>query len=234
MFGAPHDSQIKVPIAIFIFIGFYDLITSKTIPKNSLLSKPPISQAIPTLLMLSLPHLLYFFIWNWPKSFKSIAKSVSSDHPVDFMFKLVSLGKLIQFTTIFIWYLKSIKTSIFGRITEIVTLKSLGLLQLMAGIGLVFIGQFINSFVWKKLGIDGTCYGFKLGRPIEWVTGFPFNIGLRHPQYVASCLTLIGLTFLLIDKDSAQNGMIFIVSIWCGFYLLSAITEEISDMDKSK
>lgn len=28
-----------------------------------------------------------------------------------------------------------------------------------------------------------------MGKPVAWVEGFPFNLGLRHPQYVGNQLT---------------------------------------------
>ena len=36
-------------------------------------------------------------------------------------------------------------------------------------------GQVLNAAVYRKLGKAGVYYGFKLGRPIPWETGFPFN-----------------------------------------------------------
>ena len=40
-------------------------------------------------------------------------------------------------------------------------------------------------------------YGFKLGRPVGWATGFPFNAGFRHPQYVGSIVSQLGILLLL-------------------------------------
>ena len=36
----------------------------------------------------------------------------------------------------------------------------------------------------------------KLGRPVPWCDGFPFNLGFRHPQYVGGLLTQLGLLAL--------------------------------------
>ena len=218
----------------FLAFGCHELLQSEKIPMSSLLSIPEMSTALPALFFLLLPHILYYYIWNWPKSYSKLVAKVSKQHPVDFMLTLVKIGKVIQFSSFLIWYSNAIETSFGTRIIEIFTLKSLTIVQFICGIYLMVIGQFINTYVWKKLGVDGACYGFKLGRPIEWVTGFPFNLGLRHPQYVATFLTICGVTFLLIDKASAENGIVVFVLIWNSYNIFTGWSEQISDQDLKK
>jgi hypothetical protein len=49
-----------------------------------------------------------------------------------------------------------------------------------------------RSFVcFGRTGKNGVYYGVKLGRPIPWYTGFPFNC-VPHPQYLGCILSIWG------------------------------------------
>ena len=228
-----YATPLNASICLSLLMGLYELLRSKSIPRSSLFKLPDRKKSLPLLPILALPHFLYFFIWTWPETFSHLTAKVSSKHPVDFMLSLVTLCKFIQFTSFFTWYVRSLDISLLSRIRQIFFLETSSLLQLVSGAYLIFIGQLLNWFVWKKLGVAGTCYGFKLGRPIEWVTGFPFDLGLRHPQYVAAVLTICGMALITINKSTAKNGMLAIVAVWTSYYIFTAINEEISDMDKN-
>lgn len=42
---------------------------------------------------------------------------------------------------------------------------------------------------------------------MPWCHGFPFNTGLRHPQYLGVVLTLYGALPLLMSKELLQLGL---------------------------
>ena len=67
-------------------------------------------------------------------------------------------------------------------------------LNLMAYIDilLLILGQALNFGVYHSLGRDGVYYGERFGEKIPWVTGFPYNLGFPHPQYLGCILSILG------------------------------------------
>merc|ERR1719163_2779475 len=78
----------------------------------------------------------------------------------------------------------------------------------------LIIGQGLNAAIYAAIGNDGVYYGFKLGRPVPWCTGFPFNVGLRHPQYVGVVLTLWGALTVLLCEGLARIAVPQLVFVW--------------------
>ena len=62
--------------------------------------------------------------------------------------------------------------------------------------------QWLNVGIFQAIGHAGVYYGFKLGHTIPWVDGFPFNLGVPHPQYVGSVATVVGMA-ALVSKAAA-------------------------------
>ena len=98
---------------------------------------------------------------------------------------------------------------------------------------LISIGQTLNFSVYNKIGLDGVYYGFKLGRKVDWVEGFPFNVGTRHPQYVGAILSWWGLFNMFISSSLLYNGYMMLCLMTCSSYLVVAVVEELSDYDNS-
>lgn len=73
-------------------------------------------------------------------------------------------------------------------------------LSFVAALVLLIAGQALNSGVYNALGIEGIFYGSRFGKKLPWVTGFPYNLGIRDPQYVGALTTLLGAAFF-IPKD---------------------------------
>ena len=67
-------------------------------------------------------------------------------------------------------------------------------------------------------------YGFKLGHKIPWVTGFPFNLGISHPQYVGATLTLWGLAALLWAPEQ-RPALVQVCAAWTGLYVFTGVIE---------
>lgn len=66
----------------------------------------------------------------------------------------------------------------------------------LSGLGLVFVGQFLNYTVFKSLGYIGVYYGWELGYKVERVTSFPYNTRISDPQYwgVLTCIWGVYIT----------------------------------------
>ena len=87
--------------------------------------------------------------------------------------------------------------------------------------------------MYAAIGNDGVYYGFKLGRSVPWCTSFPFNVHLRHPQYVGVVLTLLGGLAVLMTPELVSNGLVPAGLAWASMYIIMAIMEELSDNPKA-
>jgi methylene-fatty-acyl-phospholipid synthase len=67
---------------------------------------------------------------------------------------------------------------------------------LVAGGGLVVVGQVLNVLVFYRLGRIGVFFGDRLGHAVARCRAFPFS-RLAHPQYVGTVMTIWGF-FLLV------------------------------------
>lgn len=83
--------------------------------------------------------------------------------------------------------------------------------------------QILNIGIYRAIGKAGVYYGFKLGKKIPWHTGFPFNLGIQHPQYVGSVLTMWGLGGLLWSQ--APQGFGLLLVFWTSLYAATALQE---------
>ena len=68
-------------------------------------------------------------------------------------------------------------------------------------------------------------YGFKLGHTIPWCKGFPFNLGIRHPQYVGAVLTLWGAAALLW-APAARPALPQVGAAWTALYVFTGLIED--------
>lgn len=99
---------------------------------------------------------------------------------------------------------------------------------------LLLLGQALNLAIYQQIGKDGVYYGFKLGRAVPWCTGFPFNVGLRHPQYVGVVLNIWSMGIVMIDPISAEAGLLYLLLGWCAMYYLVSLMEESGHEVKNK
>ena len=125
----------------------------------------------------ALPHMIYFFIWRFPKAFETC---IGRRDPV----KTTACLSL------------SLKTAlvlhIFG--TGLMNGQTVSFVSGIGGLSLCAIGcgQLLNGLVFYRLGERGVFYGNKFGHHVPWVNGFPFNV-FPHPQYLGAVLSLVGL-----------------------------------------
>ena len=63
-----------------------------------------------------------------------------------------------------------------------------------------------------------------LTRIATQVSGFPFNLGIRHPQYVGATLTVWGLAALL--HSPARPSLVPVSVCWSLLYVITAIIED--------
>ena len=85
------------------------------------------------------------------------------------------------------------------RLIEPSTLSAVGWF-LMAG------GQCLNISVYNCLGFDGVYYGRFLSNntQVRWVTDFPYNMPIAHPQYIGALMTYIGIWMAFVRVYDAR------------------------------
>jgi methylene-fatty-acyl-phospholipid synthase len=134
--------------------------------------------------------------------------------PVEAMYRLAWALKAIQFTSYGI-YLLSLGPLELSNITFI---------RFLLFAALFGYGQLLNAAVFKTIKKDGTYYGCRLGKKIQWVEGFPFN-QVPHPQYVGSVLSFWGMAFLFYNAE--HHVSLFAVAVLMTvYYTITGYVEE--------
>jgi len=177
-------------------------------------------EAVVYLIMAS-PHMLYAYVWTSPvlyQRFCSLCNRVlgKSWNAVEWFEWTAHVIKIVQTVTFITWYFTC---GSLPALDQWVSFKS------VFGIALLAFGQYLNVLVYKLLGRDGVYYGSRLGRPVAWVTGFPFN-SIPHPQYVGASVTFVGLCTLLSTPSHVQNGLWWICTFICLCYGMSSLIEQ--------
>ena len=173
------------------------------------------------LFSLTTSHIIYFLIWQFPEAYIRFF-SWTKVHPVDLTFRVVVVGRTFQFSTSILWYLYTNNFFLDGKFDI-----PFNLIQVVSSVFLIICGQWLVFAVWDTIGIDGVCYGFKLGRFVPWVDTFPFNIGVAHPQYVGSVITEFGAVSLLINSTTTKAGILIGFLMTTLAFSFSAFVESI-------
>mmetsp|Transcript_159865 Transcript_159865/g.282000 ORF Transcript_159865/g.282000 Transcript_159865/m.282000 type:complete len:214 (-) Transcript_159865:8-649(-) len=183
---------------------------------------------------------LYAAVWFYPHRFKECAVrsplNLLGGHAVDVFSKLVLGLKAVQVTSLLAWLERGLLPvlgwgSLTGSWAVLDAVRSGPPSRWAAALTLLGLGQSLNLGIYAAIGHDGVYYGFKLGRAVPWATGFPFNLGLRHPQYVGSWLSWAGLMLLFLPDRRAAAPAAVVLSLFGGAYLISAKAEAIDDAD---
>jgi hypothetical protein len=69
-------------------------------------------------------------------------------------------------------------------------------------------------------------YGYKLGRPVAWCTGFPFNAFTAHPQYAGAAATAWGLCALVATPEHVKNGWFGLAALCSAMYVYMGFVEQ--------
>ena len=86
------------------------------------------------------------------------------------------------------------------------------------------------------IGAPGTVTvggGLQPRQPVAPGGAIPFNVGLRHPQYVGVVLTILGLATTQLSHATAAAGLPQVAAAWAAMYVVMAAMEEVGDNDKS-
>ncbi|WIA15070.1 hypothetical protein OEZ85_001768 [Tetradesmus obliquus] len=159
-------------------------------------------------------------------------------NPVDAFATAGLIGKLLQFSVILLWF-ASLRRS--GLCLDLAAISlpqwlaflllacygqslNVGIFQWLAFLLLACYGQSLNVGIFQAIGHDGVYYGFKLGKVIPWVNGWPFD-SVSHPQYVGSVLTVWGLVALVWGQAPAA-ALGIMAGFWTLVYVVTAVQEQ--------
>ena len=173
---------------------------------------------------LALLYGLHAFIWNRPVQFAGLCRRLPlrllGSHPVNVFATCEILGKF--------WQL-SVLVAYVGRPGLTAAWNSLFVAPVWCWCvfaGYLAVGQTLNAAMYAAIGNDGVYYGFKLGRPVAWCTDFPFNVRLRHPQYVGVVLTILGAVMVLASAPLVEAGLVQALVAWACMYIVMAAMEQ--------
>lgn len=180
----------------------------------------------------TLNYIMHGCIWNCPKYFTKLCGSVPlrllGAHPVDVFASLEVVAKLVQGGALCLF---------LGRDGLGVAWEALSTAPVWCWIWLavgVSAGQVLNVATYTAIGNAGVYYGFKLGHTVPWCYGFPFNTGLRHPQYLGVVLTLWGALPVLLCRGLVEVGFAQLVLVWGSMYAVMSAMEQLGDSDKTE
>jgi len=149
----------------------------------------------------SLSHILYFFVWDFTEQYIKLSYYLQTT-PIFLLTFLSIFQKLLQFNLI-IYY------SILND-TIIPYVEDFNIINLL----LIITGQVLNMSVYKKLGAKGVYYGNKLGHTLPYITTFPYNLGIKNPQYVGCILTLCGLYPLISIRYLMYSSSLYYITMY--------------------
>jgi len=208
------------------------------------LQKVPIGFSAGLFVAMAAPHCLYAYIWDHPADFQRRSAerplNLLGSHAVAVMEKLVLGLKAVQLGTVLAWCEWGLLpacgagAAAAGSSAVVHAITSAAPARWILGLGLLLPGQALNIAIYQAIGSDGVYYGCKLGRPVPWASGFPFNLGLRHPQYVGAMLSWAGLFALLAASPRTAMPLGVVLLGWVGLYRASANHEALSDVDSKK
>lgn len=176
-------------------------------------------------------YAMHGFIWNRPETFTELSKKAPLNrlggHPVDVFAGLEVVAKLVQLTSLVLFLGSAGRSAAYGAV-----FAAPGWCWLMLA-SFVVLGQVLNFAMYAAIGNAGVYYGFKLGKTVPWCSGFPFNVGLRHPQYVGVVLTLWGVLMVALCEELAKMGFPQLIVAWGSMYFVMCAMEQLADNDKS-
>ena len=154
--------------------------------------------------LLGFQHLLYAAIYHYPNTFKKLCDRYTTSPTTTNRTK----KEYWEYFRDIFYPLKAIQASvIFYDIGYVIERNPPTVEKLVLGVACMILGQTLNTAVFWALGHKGVFYGSELGYQVEFVTGFPFNLGISDPQYWGVILTVFGL-YMAVGATSFALPMI--------------------------
>ncbi len=149
---------------------------------------------VAAVLCLCVERACYTLVWCCPRAFGEFCSKHNLGAPVDVVVRLFGVNKFFQLLGFAHLYL-------LGGLAPPPSLFAVGV-----GAALVLWGQALNVGIYRAIGKAGVYYGYKFGVAVPWCTGFPFTLGLAHPQYLGSAATAYGCVLLSLTAAHVPGG----------------------------
>jgi len=176
-------------------------------------------------------YMLHAFIWNFPGPFSRACSALPlkllGRSAVDVFASLEIIGKVWQASVLLLFI------GAEGRSAVAVAVLDQPVWVYATSIALIAAGQTLNFAMYKAIGNAGVYYGFLLGFTVPWCYGFPFNVGLRHPQYVGVVLSIWGGLLLVLSEETADLGLSQLCIAWALMYVAMSAMEQSGDQKVS-
>uniref|UniRef100_A0A6U2ZEX5 phosphatidyl-N-methylethanolamine N-methyltransferase n=1 Tax=Lotharella globosa TaxID=91324 RepID=A0A6U2ZEX5_9EUKA len=170
---------------------------------------------------MAIERVVYTIVWVRSKWFIRLCKSPILRNwgtPVDVVVRLFFLNKLFQFGGIFLWYYYS---------APFFSVNDVTVFQWVTGLQLLIFGQILNQAIYRAIGKAGVYYGVRLGQPVPYCTGFPFNVFTAHPQYFGSVATAWGVAILMTTPAHEKAGIFGVcMSVLVQYFYMGVVEEK--------
>jgi hypothetical protein len=210
----------------------------------SLAQVPTLAFAVAAL-GVSSSYVVYALVWFYTKAFVAGCTRLPlrwlGSGPINVFQTLVLSFKLLQQLVLLGWVVHATDGDLTTPSSWYGSLKPLFLgfaadsPRVAVAMALLVAGQALNAGIYAAIGKKGVYYGFKLGARIPWVTGFPFNLGYRHPQYVGGTLSQYALFLVLSSPATQAAGLLPLLAWWTiNYALVSWMEASFGDNDISQ
>lgn len=160
--------------------------------------------------ILSLPHVMYAWLWTRPQDLRTIA-----ERPVQLFAQIAYSLKIVQFASAAYWWIQTQDEAFCWKETSAIQALSFALLAAA--------GQALNVGIYRAIGKEGVYYGCRLGAHVPWHDGFPFNV-VRHPQYVGAVFSIWAVVSLVFR--TTHVGLLGVATFWTCLYAFTALVED--------
>ena len=154
---------------------------------------------------ISLLFAVRVLIWQYPARFRKACKRmplrVLSSDPVAVFSRFEAIGKVLLMGVVYHMLGDDGRDALANAVNG--APKNV---QILAAVSIA-AGLLISLAAYKSIGSIGA-YGAKLGKRVPSSDRFPFNLGLRHPQYVGAVLTIAGALPLAACETIVSNGFV--------------------------
>jgi hypothetical protein len=177
---------------------------------------------------LSIERLCYTWVHTFSESFVRFSKTSMGkrmgDTPLDVVFSIFCINKCIQIGTFVLWYHYVIAWH--SPFSIGFTFANVTRFQWVCFMHGIVLGQGLNSAIYRAIGKAGVYYGYRLGIEVPWVTGFPFNVGFPHPQYLGTCVTVIGVNVMVATPTHLAAGWLNLTMVQVLYYIYMGLVED--------
>ena len=173
-----------------------------------------------TAFIIAAPFVWYFVMWTQPKWWINFSEQQLKMDPSQAMYKIGMTCRVVLHMMVPAWWYITAATP--------VAFSEVPAWRLAAGLLAIIVGQILNAGVFRAIGIEGVFYGRRFGKKLPWVTTWPFGgpYSVRHPQYVGSCLTCVGLALFLYTPQHMEDGFMWVAMAPVVSWICAGIWEE--------